>query len=417
MRGIMSIANRGRVARPVREPYDAEDLIGGKYRLSRKVGAGAMGSVWIATNLVLDSKVALKLLHPELRSPAVVERFLREARAAAMLNHPAIVRIFDLGGTAEGDPFIVMELLGGESLRACLDRVGTLPPERALQLHQPVLHAIHVAHEHGIVHRDLKPDNIMISEAYGGAVQLKVVDFGIAKLQWSEQCSTTGASLIGTPDYMSPEQARGLCVVDHRADIWSLGALLYEALAGRTPFARDGIASTLLALTSDPPPSLAGVGAVDQALWSILERGLRKDPQERWPTMRALGEALAGWLSARGVREDACGLSLHAQWLPAARAGLDSPAPVLARRTPAKARGAQRDAVVGLVFLAAAAVVVMALGGSFVAPRRALAPRSCCPWRPTIRARRTSTHPGAPTPVPRAAPRCRRAPSPPATHP
>jgi eukaryotic-like serine/threonine-protein kinase len=408
--------------RRVREPFDAGDLIGGKYRLSRKVGAGAMGSVWIATNVVLESKVAIKLLHPDLRSPVVVERFLREARSAAMLNHPAIIRIFDLGATADGDPFIVMELLAGESLRACLDRLGALAPERAVELILPIAAAIHVAHEHGIVHRDLKPDNIMIADAYGGAVQLKVVDFGIAKLKWGDAASSTGANVIGTPDYMSPEQARGLPVVDHRADIWSLSALLYEALAGRAPFTRDRIVATLLAVTDDEAPSLAGRGAVDAALWAIIERGLRKDPAERWPSMRAFGEALAAWLWSRGVREDACGVSLRAQWLSAAHFASDRAAPpgpsaplgtkgalppdprARARHREAlRARFGRHDAIVALVLLAGAAVAVTALAGSLIGPAASPSTEATPGATPEPQARAAA--PGHPAPADQSSPR------------
>ncbi len=311
--------------------YHEGQVLGGKYQLVSKAGEGATGAVWIALNTALQSRVAIKLVHPEMRLPVIVERVMREARAAARLTHSAIVRVFDLGETPSGDPYIVMELLEGESLRTMLDRKVRLTPEEALAVLLPLASAMHLAHEEGIIHRDIKPDNIMLARIDGGRIQPKLVDFGIAKLSFGDPGGvTTGALVIGTPGYMSPEQAGGGEAVDHRTDIWSFSALLYEMVSGDTPFPSVNTLEALCSVIRDPVPSLYGDRVKDAALWAILERGLKKDPRERWESMRAMGEALTDWLSTRGVAEDVSGVPLRALWLgaPPSRRLLDAPRPL-----------------------------------------------------------------------------------------
>ncbi|MEO5726126.1 MAG: protein kinase, partial [Byssovorax sp.] len=187
---------------------------------------------------------------------------------------------------------------------------------RAVEIMIQVCAALSVAHDHGIIHRDIKPDNIMLAQIDGGRIQPKLVDFGIAKLSFGDPGGvTTGALVIGTPGYMSPEQAGGGEIVDNRTDIWSLCALLYEMVSGDTPFPSVNTLEALCSVIRDPVPSLLGDRVKDEALWSILERGLRKDPKERWSSMRELGEALSDWLTARGVGEDVSGVPLRALWL------------------------------------------------------------------------------------------------------
>ncbi|WP_437476827.1 protein kinase [Sorangium sp. So ce1014] len=298
------------------ERFEAGTVVGDKYQLLRKAGEGAMGSVWVAANTALEANVAIKVLRPEMRSPAIAERLLREARAAAKLSHPGIVRVFDLGKTADGTPYIVMELLEGEALRDVLCREQRLSPEAAIAILLPVASAMHAAHERGVVHRDLKPDNVMLAAQGDGRIHPKVVDFGIAKVTWTEpESGSTGAAVIGTPQYMPPEQALGQGRIDHRADIWALCTMLYESIAGETPYAGEQGFGTLRAVIQDPVPSLVERCGTDPALWSIIERGLRKAPADRWGSMRELGVALATWLLSRGVSEDVSGASLRAQWL------------------------------------------------------------------------------------------------------
>ena len=303
-------------AHPGADHYHAGQLLGDKYQLISKAGEGATGAVWIALNIALQSRVAIKLVHPEMRLPVIVERVMREARAAARLTHSAIVRVFDLGETPSGDPYIVMELLEGESLRSMLDRRVRLTPEEALAVLLPLASAMQLAHDQGIIHRDIKPDNIMLARIDGGRIQPKLVDFGIAKLSFGDPGGvTTGALVIGTPGYMSPEQAGGGELVDHRTDIWSFCALLYEMVSGDTPFPSVNTLEALCAVIRDPVPSLLGDRVKDADLWAILERGLKKDPAERWGSMRAVGEALTDWLAARGVTEDISGVPLRSLWL------------------------------------------------------------------------------------------------------
>jgi serine/threonine-protein kinase len=311
--------------------YHQGQILGGKYELVSKAGEGATGAVWIALNTSLQSRVAIKLVHPEMRLPVIVERVMREARAAARLTHSAIVRVFDLGETPNGDPYIVMELLEGESLRTMLDRKVRLTPEEALAVLLPLASAMHLAHEEGIIHRDIKPDNIMLARIDGGRIQPKLVDFGIAKLSFGDPGGVnTGALVIGTPGYMSPEQAGGGETVDHRTDIWSFSALLYEMVSGDTPFPSVNTLEALVAVIRDPVPSLLGERVKDPALWAIIERGLKKDPKERWSSMRDLGEALTAWLAARGVAEDVSGVPLRALWLdaPPSRRMVEAPRPL-----------------------------------------------------------------------------------------
>jgi serine/threonine-protein kinase len=298
------------------EQYKVGELLGGKYRLVRKAGEGATGTVWVATNTALQSNVAIKLVHPEMRLPMIVERVMREARSAAQLTHSAIVRVFDLGETTCGDPYIVMELLEGESLRALLDREVRVTPERALALLLPIVGAMHAAHQRGIIHRDIKPDNIMLARIDGGRTQPKIVDFGIAKLSFGEAGGVaTGALVIGTPGYMPPEQAGGGEKVDPRSDVWAVCATLYEMISGVTPFPCSNTLEALCAVIRDPVPPLTGKGIVDDALWVILARGLEKDPHDRWENMKALGEALAAWVAERGVHDDVSGVPLRTLWL------------------------------------------------------------------------------------------------------
>ncbi|WP_437297548.1 serine/threonine-protein kinase [Sorangium sp. So ce426] len=304
---------------PARGAHHQEgDLVAGKYRLVRRIGEGAMGTVWIATHVALGSEVAIKLMRPELRSPELAEYFVREARAAGRLNHAEVVRIFDLGETAAGDPYLVMELIEGESLRSALAREAAMTPERAIALLLPVAGAMHAVHEKGVVHRDLKPDNVMLVRRGGGRLQPKIVDFGVAKIVSEREASQASASfeVFGTPDYMPPEQVLAVPDIDRRADIWSLCAMLYELLSGRPPFSSRNALDGLRAVLQDAVPSLVDTCGLDADLWAIVERGLRKEPSSRWSSMRELGEALAAWLRARGVREDARGVSLQGEWLP-----------------------------------------------------------------------------------------------------
>jgi serine/threonine protein kinase len=295
--------------------YRAGDVIDSKYRLEGLLGKGGMGEVWTAHNETLGVLRALKLIPADLDSPESTDRLLREARAAARLADPAIVRVFDFGKTPWGDPYLVMELLSGEDLASVIRRRERLSAIKAVRVLLPILRALCAAHAHGIVHRDLKPENIFLSKQPEGRIQPKLLDFGIAKLKNARALRlTTDGTVIGSPLYMSPEQARG-DEVDERTDVWALCVVLYEVIAGTPPFVGDDRHEVIKAAAFASPASLKSRGVDEEELWSIIEQGLSKRPEQRWSSVQALGEALAHWLIARDVLDDVTGASIEAAWL------------------------------------------------------------------------------------------------------
>jgi len=296
--------------------YEAGALLCGKYRLEVLLGEGGMGSVWRACNELLDLTVAIKLIRADLELGALRARLQLEARAAAKIGHPAIVRVYDVGESELGDPFIVMEYLRGETLGQLL-AAGRIPATRAVQLLLPIIDALAVAHARGIVHRDLKPDNLMIAREEQHLCP-KILDFGVAKLTDSgdsEHQLTEIGAVVGSPEYMSPEQACGRDDVDARTDIWSMCVVLYEAVTGCPPFTASNYHALLRSIVDDAPKPLSEHAAADDKLWQIVERGLRKDRTQRYSEISELGQALASWLVSHGVAEDACGSSLDSKWL------------------------------------------------------------------------------------------------------
>jgi len=277
-----------------------------------------MGTVWRAHNELLDAPLALKLIRHDARWSGSSERLLNEAKAAACLRHPSIVRVFDFGMTEHDDPFIAMELLQGETLRELLDREGSLAAAQAIRCLLPILRGLHCAHARGIIHRDLKPDNIFLAHDDGGGLQPKVVDFGIAKVEGAVTPLTTRGVLLGSPSYMSPEQALGEAELDARADVWAIAVVLYESIAGHPPWEAPSCPALLRAIIDDRPPRIVGMGGVDAQLWSILQRGLAKKREDRWPSSEAFGTALAGWLCEHRIADDVTGASLRTAWLSAA---------------------------------------------------------------------------------------------------
>ena len=297
------------------EGLDAGKVLGGKYQLKRSLGSGGMGSVWLAHNTALDIPVAIKVVKPGGRQDGATERVLQEARAAARIDHPAIVRVTDFGSTELGHPFLVMEALNGEDLGARIEREGKANPIEAVRTLLPIAHALAAAHEKGIVHRDLKPDNIFLAKLEHDALQPKLIDFGIAKIEMAASDRITAQGVVmGSSGYLSPEQAAG-ADVDARSDIWSFSVVLYELLAGELPFREPNQLALLRAIIQKEPTSLLDNGTVDAGLWSVLAKGLAKEPDQRWESIRAMGAALAEWLVANGVSEDICSGSLDSIWL------------------------------------------------------------------------------------------------------
>jgi serine/threonine-protein kinase len=298
-------------------------IVADKYELLRPLGAGGMGEVWVAHHLSLDIDVAVKFIG-EIGAPetGLSERLLEEARNTARLGHPAIVRALDFGHTERGDPFIVLELLAGEDLATRIEHGGRLSAERAVATLLPVVHALNAVHESGVVHRDIKPENVFLAETELG-LQAKLLDFGISRKTDRARRLTVRETALGTPDYMSPEQARGE-TSDAHTDQWSFCVVLYEAITNQRPFEAENYNALLRSIIEDAPKPLAEHGLNEPSLWQILARGLAKAPAQRYPTIRHLGQALAHWLLERGVQEDAVGTSLRRAWLREASSGVIS---------------------------------------------------------------------------------------------
>ena len=270
------------------------DVIADRYRAVCLLGSGGMGAVWEATHLVTGKPVALKVLRPHEGDPHAGQRVLREARAACAVRHPSVVGVHDVIEAADGSPVLVMDLLEGESLRARLDRERTLPLDEALRVTETVLDALDVAHAAGIVHRDLKPDNLFILR--DGRVML--LDFGVAKLMHKDGAAagpgtlTATGAMVGTPFYMAPEQAFG-DPIDARADLWAVGVVLYECLAGAPPTHGDNLGQVLRILsTGNIAPLRERAPEVPEAVASVVDALLALDRDARPESARATLHAL-----------------------------------------------------------------------------------------------------------------------------
>jgi eukaryotic-like serine/threonine-protein kinase len=270
----------------------------GNYRAVSLLGEGGMGAVYLAEHPGIGRRVAVKVLHKNLSlDQQLLARFLNEARAANAIRHPNIIEILDSGALPDGMPYLVMELLEGESLSERIARLGRLPTRAALRFAYQTASALGAAHSKGIVHRDLKPDNMFIvpDQDITDGERLKILDFGIAKLQEGTRGSvkTRTGAVMGTPLYMSPEQCRGVREIDHRSDIYSLGIILYEMVSGRPPFVSEGFGDLVNMHLNMPVPSLrAAVPDVPPALEALIMRMLAKDPEQRYADMAAVREAL-----------------------------------------------------------------------------------------------------------------------------
>ncbi len=275
----------------------AGTVVAGKYRIDELIGRGGMGAVFRATNLAIGKRVALKFLYQETALDRdAVARFQREAEAASAVENAHIVEIFDSGTTEDGRPFLVMELLRGEDLRQRLRREGRLSPADAVRIAAQVARALRRAHEAGIVHRDLKPDNVFLCERDDDPVFVKLVDFGISKVARRETTAdalTRRGVVLGTAFYMAPEQAQALPDVDGRTDLFSLGAILYEALTGEPPHHGRVYESVLIDLcTKDAPPLRDRAPDVPEALAQVVHRALERDRSRRYQTAEELLVAL-----------------------------------------------------------------------------------------------------------------------------
>ncbi len=293
-----------------------------KYRVTRLIGEGGMGSVYEAEHTVIQRKVAVKVMHNEFsKMPEVVERFFREAQASSAIGHPNIIEVFDVGIEEDGAVFIVMELLTGEPLLERLRRGELLSPETAVAIILQVLSALVVAHNKGIIHRDLKPDNVFLSVDARGRHEVKLLDFGIAKVQGAldgDQGLTKTGTVLGTPNYMSPEQARGRDV-DARIDIWAAGVMLYQMLSGRLPYQGESYNEVLSSILLDDPPRLSDlVSSVPRDLATVVERAMEKDRDDRYDSVAEMIQDLIPFNdeAAQELMSDTAALALKQSMAP-----------------------------------------------------------------------------------------------------
>ncbi len=287
--------------------FEADHVVGGRYRLVRPLATGGMGSIWVARHLELDIDVAIKFVTAtEGGSERALKRFRREARIAAGLNSQHVVRVLDFG-VDDTTPYLAMELLRGEDLLEHLETQGRLTPKRVALLLRQIGRGLEVAHDAGIVHRDLKPSNLFLARTgkNGADEVVKILDFGVARsetLQRDADATDSIGMLLGSPPYMSPEQARAGSV-DHRADLWALGAITFEMLTGNRLFAGGNLADTVAKICSDPIPR-AGDGAAElgSRFDDFFRRALERDPDLRF---QSASELCSAFESAAGVASSA----------------------------------------------------------------------------------------------------------------
>jgi serine/threonine protein kinase len=288
-------------------------LVAGKYELLRLIGRGGMGSVWEGRHATLATRVAIKFVDPEyVDSPDARARFVIEARAAATIRSKYAIQIYDHGVADDGRPYMVMELLQGEPLDRRLERLGRLSLRETARWLGQVCRALQRAHDAGIIHRDLKPENIFLVRSPDDDEEIaKVLDFGIAKFkglpgEGGVTSSTKTGAVLGTPFYMSPEQARGLRNIDQRTDLWSLGVIAYKCVTGVLPFDGEGVGDLLVKICTAPlpVPSLALPG-LPPAFDAWFARALERDPQRRFASANELSEGLAAAAGLTQPRPDA----------------------------------------------------------------------------------------------------------------
>ncbi len=304
---------------PERSASDATDPLVGtvladRYEIVRRIGEGGMGAVYEARHTVIGKRVAVKvLLDKFLEKRELVARLLQEARLASSIGHENIVDVTDFGTTVDGRAFVVMEFLEGEALAALVTREAPLPVERSLRIVRQVASALGAAHAKGIVHRDVKPENCYLVRR-GDADFVKVVDFGVSKVMHARedgpewQRLTRTGMVLGTPLYMSPEQARGGEDIDSRADIWAVGVMLYECLTGEVPFRANnylGVISQVLTHEAPPPTKLRPELGIPPAVETVVMRALDKDRERRYQNMAHLERDLGRLISGESIVDEA----------------------------------------------------------------------------------------------------------------
>ncbi len=283
-----------------------DTIIDGKYRIEGIIGVGGMGVVYRAEHSKIARQVALKMLLPEyIVYPDLVARVEREARTAGQIEHPNVVSIVDLGNTPDFGPYIAMELLRGNELATVVEKAGgNLDPAEAVDIMRQVLAGLDAAHRRGVIHRDLKPENIFLAQHDDGTKVVKVLDFGISKLRDDSQLSslTRTGTVMGTPQFMAPEQAAGARDQDVRIDLYACGAVLYAVLCNGLPFEAENYNLLINEILNKPPiPILARNPKLDPRLASIVMKSIAKKPEQRFQTARAMSDALTHWYDNRNA--------------------------------------------------------------------------------------------------------------------
>ncbi|MHB1313756.1 MAG: serine/threonine-protein kinase, partial [Gemmatimonadaceae bacterium] len=271
-------------------------VVADRYHILKKLGEGGMGQVYLAEHVKMGRKSALKVMNPGMNQDAdAIARFNREAANASRLNHPNICAIYDFGETPDGLIYLAMEFIEGQSLTSLIEKSGALPPARAAAIIHQSADALQVAHDAGIVHRDLKPDNIMIAKNRDGSDLAKVVDFGIAKAHSSDAQKVTKTGLVvGTPEYMSPEQLSG-DKLDGRSDIYSLALVAFNCLTGKLPFAGESAQEAMIARLIEQPKTLAEMKpdvAWPAEVQAVMDKALVRDAAERYQSAAQFGREL-----------------------------------------------------------------------------------------------------------------------------
>ncbi|HEX7663464.1 MAG TPA: serine/threonine-protein kinase, partial [Polyangiaceae bacterium] len=322
------------MAKTVTEQPPSSALVAGKYQLIKMIGRGGMGSVWEGRHTTLGTRVAIKFIEAEYAgSQEAVSRFDNEAKAAARIDSKHAIKIFDHGVTDDGKPYIVMEMLTGEPLDKRIERQGRIPLQDVARIFQQVCRGLGRAHEHGIIHRDLKPENIFLcttpdeDEEYA-----KVLDFGIAKIKGSAgqqlSNSTKTGAVLGTPYFMSPEQARGLRDIDHRTDLWSLGVIVFKCVTGVLPFDGESLGDLLVKIctTQIPVPSQVLPG-LPPAFDAWFARALEREPQKRFASAQEMSDALS-YACGVSVRRPANAAHISDPGMGNARTAMATPNPM-----------------------------------------------------------------------------------------
>ncbi|MDI1442863.1 serine/threonine-protein kinase [Polyangium sp. 6x1] len=270
--------------------------IAGKFTLQRLIAAGSMGTVFEAWDMFVERRVAIKLMHPNFdRDPGMIARFRREAQTTAAIQHPNVVTIHEVGQRRDGTFYMVQELLEGESLREYLAPRGRLTEHEAMTIMVPIMGALVAAHRRGIVHRDIKPENIVLTDSPSGEIVPKLIDFGLARVNTLDpgRKLTLSGVVMGTPEYMAPEQAKGDPGIDARADVWSVGAVLFELLSGRRPFDGPTHQAVLIKIVTEAPPILSMlVHDIPGAFLEVVQGALVQPREGRYPSMQAFRDKL-----------------------------------------------------------------------------------------------------------------------------